>query len=89
LTMGIITWKTGGIEMAVLLHAVNNLALVLIAPMIPSLLQQGGESPWVLLASVTPKIVLLVGLWIWVSRREGVGLWEPVRGRGRLGGRLG
>lgn len=79
LAMGLLTWKSGGIELAVLLHAANNWALGIAAPLVPGSLGQG-EITWGSFAlSTGPMLLLTALLWVWVSRRAGLGLWEPVR----------
>lgn len=85
LCMGVLVWKTGGIELPILVHTANNLTLFLLAPFSPSALQQGSEDPILLLFSVPPTVLLTLVLSYWVSRREGIGLLEPVHGRGRAG----
>lgn len=84
LCMGYLTWKTGGLELAVLFHTANNLSLFLVAPFSPSSLQQGETDPVMLLFSLPMIVGLTLGSAWWVSRREGVGFFEPVRGRGRV-----
>lgn len=83
LVMGFLVWKSGGLELAVVVHTANNLPLLLLAPLSPSSLQQGAVDPWLLLVSLTPLLLSTAGLTVWVSRTHGVGLLEPVRGRGR------
>ncbi|WP_083713633.1 CPBP family intramembrane glutamic endopeptidase [Brachybacterium sp. P6-10-X1] len=79
-TMGLLAWKTGGIEIPVLLHAVNNTTLFALAPLIPGFTEQGEVTvPGFLLATV-PMLLLSVGIWWWFSQREGLGVWEPRRG---------
>lgn len=82
LCMGFLTWKTGGLELPILVHTANNLSLFLMAPFSPTSLQQGETEPLALLVSLPMTIGITVGLSVWVSRREGLGFWEPVRGRG-------
>ena len=80
LCMGLLTWKTGGIEIPVLLHVANNWTLFAITPLLPHLAEQG-EVTWTgFLLAALPTLLCTVGTWWWVSQREGVGLWEPVRG---------
>lgn len=85
LCMGLLAWKTGGIELPILVHTANNLTLFLLAPFSPSALQQGSEDPILLAFSLPMTVLVTLGLSLWVSRREGVGVLEPVRGRGRQG----
>jgi membrane protease YdiL (CAAX protease family) len=87
--MGALAWKSGGIELPVLLHVANNWTLFLIAPLVPGSLEQGEVTLLVYLLSSVPPLLCTAGLWWWVSRREGVGLWEPVRGTAPLGDRRG
>ncbi|WP_380167365.1 CPBP family intramembrane glutamic endopeptidase [Jannaschia sp. R86511] len=83
LAMGFLVWKSGGLELAVVVHTANNLPLLLVSPLSPSSLQQGAVDPWLLVVSLTPMLLTTAGLTVWVSRTHGVGLLEPVRGRGR------
>lgn len=83
LCMGVLAWKTGGIELPILVHAANNLTLFLLAPFSPSALQQGSEDPILLAISLPTTVLVTLGLCIWTSRRRGVALLEPVRGRGQ------
>lgn len=77
--MGMLIWKTGGIELAVLMHAANNLTLFAIAPLLPGLVEQGAVSFLEMVVATVPVIVLTAGLWWWYSRREGLTWWEPSR----------
>ncbi len=82
--MGILTWKTGGIECAILLHTAHNLTLLLLGTWSPSSMKQGGEEPLTLLFSLPPLFVLTFGLMWWISRREKLAFWEALRGSGHL-----
>jgi membrane protease YdiL (CAAX protease family) len=86
LCTGLLVWKSGGVELSIVLHVSNNLTLFLVAPFSASSLVQGDTGgPVELALSVVPLVLVTAGMWWWVSRREGVGLWEPVRGTGRPG----
>jgi uncharacterized protein len=78
--MGLLAWKTGGIELPVLLHAANNWTLFAIAPLIPGFTDQGEVSVGGFVLATAPLLVLVAGIWWWYSRREGLGLGEPQRG---------
>ena len=86
LSMGFLVWKSGGLELAVVVHTANNLTLFLVSPLSPSSLHQGAVSPWLLLISLPLMLATTAALTIWVSRTHGVGLLEPVRGTGRGSG---
>ena len=71
--LSLLTWRTGGLELAVLLHAANNLVafggLVLLQQDTSSVFDRGAGSagPAVLLPAVI--LVLCAGaLWLWASR---------------------
>lgn len=81
--MGLLAWKTGGLELPILLHAANNWSLFLLAPTMVSPLEQGAAPPIALLTSTLPTVLITAGLWWWYSRREGLGLGEPARGTGQ------
>jgi len=83
LSMGFLVWKSGGLELAVVVHTANNLPLFLASPLSPTSMQQGAVDPWLLLVSLTPMLATTAALTVWVSRTHGVGLLEPVRGYGR------
>ncbi len=83
LCMGFLVWKSGGLELAVVVHTANNLPLFLASPLSPSSLQQGAVDPWLLLVSLPPMLATTAALTVWVSRTHGVRLLEPVRGHGR------
>lgn len=83
LSMGFLVWKTGGLELAVVVHTANNLPLFLASPLSPTSLHQGAVEPWSLLVSLPLVLVTTTALTVWVSRTHGVGLLEPLRGRGR------
>lgn len=80
IAMGLLAWKTGGLELPILMHVANNLTLFLITPFLPGALEQGAVPPTALLFSTLPTVLITVGLWWWYSRREGLGLWEPTQG---------
>ncbi len=82
LAMGVLVWKTGGVELAILMHAANNVTILLLAPADPTALRQGAVDPALLAVSLPTTILLTLGLCWWVSRTAGVGLLEPIRGRG-------
>ena len=83
LSMGFLVWKSGGLELAVVVHTANNLPLFLAAPLSPTSLQQGAVDPWLLLVSLPLTLGTTAVLTVWTSRTHGVGLLEPVRGHGR------
>jgi len=82
--LSLITWRTGGLELAVLLHTANNLvafgSLVLLQQDTSSVFDRGAGSagPSVLL----PAAILLLSsgaLWLWASRRGLQRTYEPAR----------
>ena len=78
--MGLLAWKTGGIEIPVLLHVANNGTLFALGPLMPGLLEPGEVTVGGFVLAVVPMLACTAGAWWWVSRREGLGLLEPVRG---------
>ena len=80
--LSLITWRTGGLELAVLLHTFNNLVafggLVLLQQDTSTVFERGAGSagPSVLLPAV---ILLLSGgaLWLWASRAGLQRAYEP------------
>lgn len=79
--MGLLAWKSGGLEIPIVIHTANNLTLFLLAPFSPSSLEQGAVDPVALLLSLPLTLGLTAGLWVWVSRRHGVRFLEPVTRR--------
>ncbi|MGO1200693.1 MAG: lysostaphin resistance A-like protein [Dermabacteraceae bacterium] len=80
LAMGLLAWKTGGLEIPILLHAANNWTLFAIAPLIPGFTEQGEVELMGFVLAMVPMVLLSAGIWWWYSRRAGLGLWEPQRG---------
>lgn len=81
--MGLLAWKTGGLEIPILLHAANNTTLFAIAPLIPGFTEQGEVTMLGFVLAMSPMLLLSAGIWWWYSRRAGLGLWEPQRGSGQ------
>lgn len=79
---GLLAWKTGGLELPILVHAANNWTLLILAPLLPGALEQGEVAPYMLLSSTLPTVLMAAGLWRWYSRREGLRMCEPARARG-------
>ncbi|MGO3314626.1 MAG: lysostaphin resistance A-like protein [Brachybacterium tyrofermentans] len=81
IVMGLLAWKTGGLEIPILLHTANNWTLFAISPLIPGFTEQGEVGFLGLALALAPMLGLSAGIWWWYSRRAGLGLWEPQRGR--------
>ncbi|MFT3943397.1 MAG: CPBP family intramembrane metalloprotease [Ancrocorticia sp.] len=78
--MALLVWKTGGLELAIVMHTANNLILFLLAPLSSSAtLEQGAVDPWSLLISLPLTIGVTALLWMWFSRKYGLNMWEQVR----------
>ncbi|WP_394216083.1 CPBP family intramembrane glutamic endopeptidase [Brachybacterium vulturis] len=82
IVMGLLAWKTGGLELPILLHTANNWTLFAIAPLIPGFTEQGEVELLGLLLALAPMLLLAAGIWWWYSRRAGLRLGEPQRGSG-------
>ena len=80
IVMGLLAWKTGGLEIPILLHTANNWTLFAIAPLIPGFTEQGEVQLLGFVLAMVPMLLLSAGIWWWYSRRAGLGLWEPQRG---------
>lgn len=74
---GLLAWKTGGLELPILVHVANNWTLFILTPALPGALEQGAVPPVALLTSTLPTVILTAGLWWWYSRREGLSIMEP------------
>src|SRR5699024_2948557 len=81
--MGLLAWKTGGLEIPILLHTANNWTLFAIAPLIPGFAERGEVELLGLVLAMTPLLLLSAGIWWWYSLRAGLGLWETQRGTGQ------
>ncbi|MGI3780947.1 MAG: CPBP family intramembrane glutamic endopeptidase, partial [Janthinobacterium lividum] len=90
--LSLITWRTGGLELAVLLHSANNLVafggLVLLQQDTSTVFDRGAGSagPSVLL----PAVILLLSagsLWLWASRAGLQRTYEPERAMPELSSR--
>ena len=79
LCAGFLVWKSGGLELAIVVHVANNLILFLLAPFSPSSLHQGATDPAGLLLTLPLTLLTTWGLTAWVSRTHGLRLLEPVR----------
>lgn len=75
---GFLVWKSGGLELAIVIHTANNLILFLLAPFSASSLEQGAVPPAVLLLSLPCTLGVTAGLTWWVSRSQGLAWFEPV-----------
>lgn len=78
----VITWRTGGIEGAVVLHAVNNTILFLVASFFSSEVtidRSSGHGE-----AMVPGIILMVlaaaGVWLWAQRRAVARSADPFAG---------
>lgn len=83
LCMGFLVWKSGGLELAIVVHAVNNTVGVLLAWWFDLGMEQGAVEPLSMVISVSMTLVCTAALTYWISRRYGLRALEPVRGRGR------
>lgn len=81
LCMGALVWKSGGLELAIVMHTANNLVLFLLAPFSATSLEQGAVDPMSLLVSLPMTIGVTALLWVWVSRRHGLRVLEPMTNR--------
>lgn len=79
LCMGFLVWKSGGLELAIVVHAANNLVLFLLAPFSVSSLHQGAVPLQALLLSVPLMLGITAGLTLWVSRTKHLSVLEPLR----------
>ncbi|MEZ5086292.1 MAG: CPBP family glutamic-type intramembrane protease [Tessaracoccus sp.] len=86
---GALVWKSGGLELAIVMHTANNLTLFLVAPFSASSLQQGAVDPALLLISLPFTIGVTALLWVWISRRYGLRAFEPVTRASSLTARQG
>lgn len=68
--MGLLVWKSGGLELAIVLHTANNLNLFLLSPFNPSVLEQGEVEPLPLIMSVTMTVATTALVWVWLSRKQ-------------------
>ncbi|NHC32206.1 CPBP family intramembrane glutamic endopeptidase [Dermacoccus nishinomiyaensis] len=79
LCMGALVWRSGGLELAILVHAANNTMSFLLAPLTPNSLEQGAVNPAALLFSLPLIFGITAWLWWWVGKQYGVNWKTPVR----------
>ena len=72
LCMGALVWRSGGLELAILVHAANNTMSFLLAPLTPNSLEQGAVNPAALLFSLPLIFGITAWLWWWVGKQYGV-----------------
>ena len=82
--LSLVTWRTGGLEVAVLLHTANNLIAfgsgILLGQDLSSALDRsaGTGSPAVLLPAAT-MVLSVAGVWLWAQRSGLTRRFEPDR----------
>lgn len=71
LACAVITWQTGGIEGAVVLHAVNNTVLFLVASFFSSeiTIDRNYGNGEVMLPGTLLMLLTAAGVWLWARRR--------------------
>lgn len=80
LCAGLLAWKSGGLELPILVHVSNNLFSFLLAPFAgPQALAQGAVDPASLLFSLPTTLIVTAGLWWYTNRAYQVRWFEPVR----------
>ena len=83
LATGFLAWKSGGLELPILVHSANNMVLFVLAPFSVSSMRQGAIDPISMVFELPLLLGVTIGLSAWVSRRHGIGFWEPVRSQAR------
>ena len=80
LCAGLLVWKSGGLELAILMHAANNVMSMLLGPFSDdsASLAQGEVDPLSLVFSLPLPILTTLYLWWYTNRRYGVSWSEPV-----------
>lgn len=78
LCLGYLTWKSGGIEIPVLIHASNNVTVTFVAPFSDGLIGSGSVSPLSVAFSVIINVCLTLWLSRFVSKQYGLKRFEPV-----------
>lgn len=80
LCMGFLVWKSGGVELAIVAHTANNVALMLFVQFDGNAsLAQGTTDPMALLVSVPFTLSVTAGLTWWVTQTHNLSWLEPVR----------
>ncbi|WP_193105916.1 CPBP family intramembrane glutamic endopeptidase [Brachybacterium sp. FME24] len=71
LACAVITWRTGGIEVAVVLHAVNNTILLMVASFFSSeiTIDRSSGHGEVMLPGTLLMLLTAAGVWLWARRR--------------------
>ncbi|WP_114558222.1 CPBP family intramembrane glutamic endopeptidase [Desertihabitans aurantiacus] len=74
LACSLVTWRTGGVEAAVVLHAVNNTTLFAVAAFLTSEIvidRSAGTGGPIMLVPLAVMALTTAGIWVW-SRRRGL-----------------
>lgn len=71
LACAVVTWRTGGIEAAVVLHAVNNTTLFLVASFFSSevTIDRSSDHGEAMLPGTLLMLLTAAGVWLWAQRR--------------------
>ena len=82
LACAVITWRTGGIEGAVVLHAVNNTIIFLVASFFSSevTIDRSSGHGEVMMPGALLMLLTAAGVWLWARRRGVVRSTEPFAG---------
>lgn len=75
---GLLVWKSGGLELAILVHATNNITGLVVAPFTDGSLAQGEVSPLSLLFSVPTTLGVTAYLVHYTNRVYGLSWRQPV-----------
>lgn len=77
---GVLTWKSGGLELPILLHATNNVSIMILGPFLaaPDSMAQGDVSPVSLIFSLPVTLGVTAYLWWYTNRQYGVTWRQPV-----------
>lgn len=79
LCAGALVWRSGGLELSILVHASNNMMAFLLGPFSSNSLAQGAVDPAALLFSLPLTFGVTAWLWWWVGKQYGLGWKTPVR----------
>ncbi len=78
---GVLTVRTGGLEAAIALHVVNNVAATGVAVAVGQLTvdETAADMPWQMVAVDVPVLVAYTLVVLWLARRRGIGAVSPAR----------
>lgn len=73
-----LVWKSGGLELSILMHASNNVMLTFMTPFVPGSMEQGAVEPASVVISVAFNVLVTAWMSRLVSKEYGLERFQPV-----------